>query len=234
MTAKPLTIAKPVASPSSAVSPISPRIASLDPKFFSSDFDLVAELVGNRDEYRGDEAITVYGYPRHIAMSVDRVRARVNHSGETGKPGMNPTIACCVGYGVGVLSSNESVRAIIRYRERMELAEGVSALELAELSTWFQSFIEPVSDGLGGGLKRINVMLPVTIKSAVTALASELGASASVMIVLCLMVALADQPTTLAEHQEQLTRSLETFYLRADIRRDVAESLLARAKVGKK
>lgn len=200
-----------------------PSLASLNPDTFVPPFDVLNELAHNKEQYVGDQYQTIYGYPSYLGTSLDRIRARVI---TTNKPGMLPTITCCLSYGLETLGSHPDVVSLIMLKERFDLLENVDSDLNDEVATVLRSFPLAIPDLAFSRCTKQNVALTETLKKEVYRIAGELGVSFSVVVILSLMVTLADQPSVLKDRRDMINQCLERFLIRVKIRAKLIEALL--------
>lgn len=187
-------------------------------------FDVIAELSTNRDAYTGGEAFALCQFPATLRTCADRLRQAVPASK---KPGLSPTIACCISNGVMVIASHEDIRSLLSVKSRLDsVSDAADAGLVEEIGTWFTRFPLGVDNSSLSSVYRQNISLPEDVKSPACDLSSELGVSASALCTMAVMVTLATQPAMLPTHHERLNRTVDAFFRRVRIRSKAAVVLL--------
>lgn len=210
--------------------------ASLDPSTYGPEHDVVHELTYNRDAYTGREWISIYGFPTHMLASINALREQVT---EPSRPGLSPTIACCLARGIALISSDESVvgtldtrRRLIAFRNTDGLSQPVRD-ELDELTDFFGTFPLTVPLSSTRGERRQNVSAPDHLQSALSDLASDLGTSVSSLAVLCVALALSEQsPMIATDRIDEYIETQSRFFRRAQMRLRIVRTWLAQIESG--
>lgn len=211
--------------------PGSPSLRGIRTK---ANFDAARELADNLTHYSGTEWVSLTVVPQFIRTCLDRIRSRVCELSSTGvgRPGISPTVACCMVYGLQLLAANPEVRSLLEMKAALDAlnSSDLDAADVDELAGWFRNFPLSVPDDRMIGVRRLNVTLPTTTKQLLYDLSSDLGASSSVLGVLALGIGIQTQPSMLDGHRDSLDAMVDTFYRRVGRRRRVAESLLSEAR----
>jgi predicted transcriptional regulator len=198
-----------------------PPRAALPP--LSSAVDVVAELETNRDEYIGKEWFTLCSFPSYLHTSLDRVRKRVKVGP---RPGVSPTVACCVHHGVGALQGHEEVQGLLALKDKIDTIEGVNAHAVDTAAAWFRAFPVGVNASLSGA-RRQNIALPDEVKSALNELAGDIGLTSTALATLAITATLTSQPAVLDEHRRLMERTISAFLELALLRRRGGEGMLS-------
>lgn len=198
-------------------------VAPLNPLTFVPPFDVLTELADNKDQYSGDEQQTIYNFPDYLRTALDRVRARVV---TTSKPGLSPTITCCMSYGLEALSACEDVKTLLALRDRCDLTDNPDSWLVEEVAAIFRFFPLTLPDYSLSLSHKQNVALTESVKKDTAKISSDLGTSFSAIAILSVMITLVDQPCVMKERRENIQRIIDGFLRRAKIRRGVMEALL--------
>lgn len=193
---------------------------------FSPPFDVVNELSVNRDDYVGNDPFTISYVPSFLRTCIDRVRARVV---SVSKPGLAITCACCITYGIRLISHHPDIKELLRLKEQLDLIDSsnINMDDLEELAAWFRSFPITVPSHSAYTARKHNIYLPEHLKLELFDLGSELGTGGTSLATLAIMVTMADQTRViLAEHAELLNYSIDAFLRRVQIRVKVGTALL--------
>jgi hypothetical protein len=244
--ASPLAIPPP--SVLSAVLPLSSNsrftlACPTDPDSFAAgpEFDILSELANNREEYsptEKDVQLTIYKFPSSLLMLIDQTREKVPMTGKhSSRPGRNPTLACCLSYGLQTVASNSDVREMVKLRARFssllsDRAED-STRDPIDLSmaTAFYNFLDnfpcDIRDHSGSQSRKQWLSVGEKLKLALFNWKANLALSFDNFAVLCVQVALQEQTWILAEAREQMAKSVERFYRSVRVRQRFSEILLA-------
>lgn len=238
----PLTLS-PASSSSPSVSASRFTLACpTDPDSFASgpEFDILSELANNREDYSPndkDVQLTVYKFPSSLLMLIDQTREKVPMTGKhSSRPGRNPTLACCLNYGLQTIAANPDVREMMRLRARFstllsERAEDTTRdpIDLS-MATAFYNFLDnfpcDIRDHSGSQCRKQWLSVGEKLKLGLFNWKSNLALSFDNFAVLCIQVALHEQPWILAEARESMAKSVEGFYRSVRVRRRFGEILL--------
>jgi hypothetical protein len=194
-----------------------------------AEFDAVSELTHNREAYStphgtSTKPSTIYGFPPFLYTVMDRIRAKVE---DGPRPGLNPTICCCITYALRVLASNPEVQAVLSLHDQFRNAPVTTLCrEHEELAGMLRSFDISIPDLAGMKPRRQNVTLPEPIKNALSGLAGELGTSFSSLCIISIVIALHAQPQTFPQRRAEMKRIVEEFFERVATRRGMYQDLL--------
>lgn len=214
-----------------------------DPDSFAAgpEFDILSELANNREEYSPsdkDVQLTIYKFPSSLLMLVDQTREKVPMTGKhSSRPGRNPTLACCLNYGLQTIASNVDVREMVKLRARFsnllsDRAEDQTRdpIDLSMANVVFNfldNFPCDIRDHSGSLCKKQWLSVGEKLKLALFNWKANLALSFDNFAVLCVQQALYEQPWILSEAREQMGKSVEGFYRSVRVRRRFSEILLA-------
>jgi len=210
--------------------PISHQIELFEQQnLFGPDFDAIEELTLNAERYKahGNERqqLSVYDIPSVVSYNLDRIQHRLN---STLKLSLHPIISCCISFGISQLYKNPHVRDLADFRDRFLedhiVNSGRDVLEFYALLKVFKIAIPDDSGGLKS--EKMNILLPEWLAQNLGGLAKKLGAPVSSLLIICTMLTLSVQPTTIEAHQRQLSQAIDTFLRRVEMRKRIAEVLL--------
>ena len=195
---------------------------------FGPDFNVIEELTLNKERYVAcgpdKEQITAYGVPSVVSYNLDRIKSRVREA----KCGMNQIISCCVSFGVSQLYKDPNIRDLAEFRDQL-LEDHVanSGRDVIEFYDLLRSFKIDIPDDSGGlSSNKTTILLPEWLAQNLGGLASKLGAPKSSLVIICVMLTLAVQPSTIDAHKKQLSQAIETFLRRVELRKRIASVLL--------
>lgn len=222
-------MAQPTRHPSIALIPgsrditRSAPVASTNPRHFTPAFDVVHELAENKHDYVGDNWIALLSFPGFIRTCLDRIRVLVEP-----RPGLSPTICCCIQGGIQVVSAHEDVLALLALKRSIDSISNdkAEAEDVDEICGWFRKFQLGVGDQAMTGGARQNVQVTMGVKGKLFEMAGELGVSNSALALVLMMVTLSTQEDMLHQHRDYLNATVTKFYRRVRTRRRVAEALL--------
>lgn len=207
-------------------------VPSFDPSSFQRQADLLVELTDNRSKYEGDEWFTLCGFPGHLRWAIDRVRAEVEKTStksahyEHSKPSLSATLDCCILHGLNEIRSLSDIQTLLSLKSEVEGTDAGSLLEMDVLYEWFGTFPITAPNPTGGKTRRQNIQLTNTTKSALHALAGDLGLTASQLGVLAILMTLTTQPFLGKLRLQELEDSLQSFLLRTKLRRNLGQAFL--------
>lgn len=195
---------------------------------FGPDFDVIEELTLNKEKYLAKgpdkQQITIYGVPSLVSYNLDRIQHRLLD----GKVSTHPIVSCCVSFGVSQLYKNQHVKDLADLRAQFLddhiVNSGRDVLEFYQLLKVFRVDIPDDSAGLKS--EKSNYLIPEWLAQNLGGLAKRLGAPVSNLLIICVMLTLAIQSTTIIAHQKQLAQLVDTFYRRVEMRKRIAEVLL--------
>ncbi len=223
----PLTYKRPRVKPSAPRTLFdtakSNNVVSMHPAKFESTIDVIGELEHDQLPYRGKDNFAIQSLPGYVHTSLDRVRSRVI---STHKPGLNPTICCCLYHGLTTLQGNEDIQSLLNLKYTLDNTDNVDASDVEEISGWFRHFSIGIPDTALSGSRRRNITIPDHTKANLMELSSELGMSAAALSILAMMIVLEHQEPVLRDHQRMMSGVLDTWQKRIFRRRMVAEVLL--------
>lgn len=208
-------------------SSVPPTAVSMKPSSYSPPFDVVQELSANRDTYVGDQQATIYQFPSYLRTCLDRVRARVDAAS---KPGLSIALSCCTSAGLQVLVKSPVIKSLLALKEEFDLCDEVDAWTSEELANLFRSFSLSIPDSTLSDSRKQNLSIPDHLRSSLGSLSSDLGMSFSALVILCIMIALADQSAVLEERQRELVAGVELFLRRAQVRLRILQVLVDELK----
>lgn len=204
----------------------------MDVDAFRPNFDVVYELTHNRDAYKGDEKLTIYGWPKSYKTAVDLVRSYVGKDRSAGKPGTLLTLACCTAGSMPWWTDYTDPQDLSELQEELNLDRTVDVYYREEATAWFGSFSVSMIDVIGSGTKmEQDVLLPKHLKAQVGEIAEGLGVSSSVVLGLSVAITLSEQPCVPDEYRTQFDRTIDVFMQRVKLRIRVARMLLGKDKV---
>jgi hypothetical protein len=191
---------------------------SESPKYTSSEFDIVDELLSNRDHYLaspGDPTLSILSYPVSCSMNVERLRDQVAAQSKSGrKPGLHASISACIYYGTTYFLEEENIRSLISAKTKFNMIDERVKSSVANIVNGMFSQYTLATDLPRG--KRTNVFLPSHIHAPLSALANDLSSDSSRvhmqnLSVLTVMHTLSLQPDTLEDHAEMMKSTVQAF-----------------------
>jgi len=205
--------------------------ASMNPDHMVPLYDILNELKTNREDYLGSEWLSLYGFPAYIKTCIDGVRKKVKSGGNP--PGFSPASACCLAYGIGTLTTHPAIRALLDLKTAVDTAENVDPDELEELAGFLRNFPLSLPNATtSGNIRRHNIVLPEKVKTDLSELSGELGTHISTLALICMAVALHDQPSLLGGYRKDLTMAVEKFIKRVVLRHNSARRWYSQIKKG--
>jgi len=176
--------------------------------------DLIHNLMHNKEDYLGSEWLSLYQLPQYLLTILQRFTHPLSP-----KPGLNPTISCCIAHGLSIIDNHREIQSLLLVRDQLNSLSTVSASLADMASAWFRSFPLSVPDLPMTGFKRHNLCLPSYLKLSLNQTAGDLGLSLSTLAVLAAQLPLINQPTVLPEHSKSLLDSANGFLKQVRIRR---------------
>jgi hypothetical protein len=200
----------------------------MDPRTFKPDFDIVSELINNRDEYTGGSNFTtIYGFPHYLQTSINRITLRVKKATDS-RPGMGTAVSCCVSYGLSMLASNSAVEKWLAIKSELDSAgDNINAEGLEEVSSLLDGFRVSVPDGMGTGNRKLSISMPDEVKISLHSLAFELSVSQSSLGVFSVMLALSTQRYVLPAMRDLQNQAVDGFTKKLMRRVRTAKLLIA-------
>lgn len=198
----------------------------MDVDAFRPDFDVIDELTNNRDKYiaKSGESInlSILNFPEVCRMNIDRLRARAEEV--VTKPGKHPAISACFKCSVDRLNNHDVFVRLQNHKHRFDLGADTTNGDVASLMYSFLTTHFKIDLPGGGGRQNVNV--PEHIHTGLSSLASELGADIQDLAVMCVFIALVEQPDTNKDHADQMQMYIDRFVSRAEIRTRGVEALM--------
>lgn len=197
---------------------------------FRPSFDVVAELSTNRDRYMTPQGtpsspVTIYGFPQYLLTLLLRVRSAVE---EGSRPGLSPTICCCLEHALDVLRSHPEVQELLVLRERHIRTPTTRMIyEYEQISAILRDFDISVPDRAGMRPIRQNLTLTEGVKKELSVLAGELGVSLSSLCIIGVVITLSQQPEVFESRRAEMREDVETFFERVAARKRMYEDVLA-------
>ena len=188
------------------------------PRYSSNEFDIVDELLSNRDHYLaspGDPTLSIMSFPLACSMNVERLRERVKEESKSDrKPGLHATISACIYYGCNYLLENEHVSSLLAAKSKLNLISEQVEQSQAEIINGMFSQYTMISNLPKG--RRKNIFIPSHIHSPLSALSSDLSGDDTIvhlqsLSVIAVMHTLSLQPDTLEDHSKMMTDTVERF-----------------------
>lgn len=192
---------------------------SSSPRYSSSDFDIVDELLTNRSHYlasEGDPTLSIMSFPSLCSINLDRLRDLVAHEAKSNKkPGTHCTVSACVYYGVTTFLEAEPIQSLLSSKTKFNLISCQVDAKIAEIiNGMFSTYT--LTTNLPKG-KRLNVFVPNHIYTPLTSLANGLSSDVSRMhlqslSVLAIMHSLSIQEeSTLEDHGIAMKKHVDDF-----------------------
>ena len=211
---------------------VRPASASLDPREFAPPHDLVDELRNNIAAHYADgpDSVAILGFPQNLKTWLDKIRARAwsgreKHSNLRCKPGLHPTAAAALSYGVHSLFEHPLVQEFISTREEFDARDALdSAAEEVVAQFLRQQDVELVVSG--ATIRRQNIAISSTLKADLARLASEVGASQSSVALVAALLALSVQPRVPTDVQDRFRQEVVGFLRKTRLRMVGAIALL--------
>lgn len=189
------------------------------PRYSSSDFDIVDELLTNRSHYlasEGDPTLSILSFPSLCSINLDRLRDIVaQESKSSKKPGTHCTVSACVYYGVTTFLESEPVQSLLSSKTKFNLISCQVDAKIAEIiNGMFSTYT--LTTNLPKG-KRLNIFIPNHIYTPLTSLANGLSSDVSrvhlqSLSVLAIMYTLSiQQESTLEDHATVMKKHVDDF-----------------------
>lgn len=201
------------------------KVASL--RDLGPDWDVVAELTHNREAYttsRDDSSLSLYLWPTDLDLAVASLRALVPR-----RPGVHPTAACCIHYGVQVLRQDSDVQALLDLRRRFDALPPATSPDVLEtLAVEFRTFDPGIPFRPG---RRLNLRLPGPLASELGELASDTGIRTPTLALIATTITLAIQPRLNSSHRSEWDASLAKFWRMVQLRTLATSAVMSAFKV---
>lgn len=206
----------PAASPPR---PLTTTVASL--AALAASIDVAEELAEDKDAYTGEEWFTITSLPSYLRPNLDRIRRRVDP-----RPGMGPTVACCLEHGLKSITSRDEIQGLLKLKETMDRTTWDSASFAHQIDEWYRSFLTGVDVGSGTKAGRQNIAIPKHTKIALSEAASDLGMAATQLAVLSITSTMSYQPDVIPTDADTMARTVAGFLRKVEVRRRMGEAML--------
>lgn len=202
--------------------------SSMDPRTFKPEFDVVNEIINNKDQYTGDSNFTtLYGIPHYVITSVRRVSQKIN-SRIGSRPGVGAIVSCCLSYGLGAFEGDPVIKGWLAIRSELDsVGDGTDIYSLEETSSSFSHFPITTPDAMCTGTTKLSMPIPEEIKLTLHSLASDIGISQSSLGVFSLMLALSTQPHVLPKMRELQGVAVKQLIGRVESKTKTAKVMIA-------
>lgn len=189
----------------------------------STNFNLPKALKDS--DYSGDETAEIY-VPEIVPPNLDRLRVRLS-TGVNSLP-KGATVCALVDRGLEILFLKGPVQSYMR----------LGRLVLEDERLDHDTFVALYNEVHGWNfqvpslfrMKRIQVRCPEFWKAKILEVSHELGLSFSTVSCVCLMAAMAEQPTVHSGHQKLLAEPMDAFSEQLKIKAVRAEMLLVQIR----
>lgn len=249
-----LEFPSPYASSSSSASGSKVQLleTETDPRKFIHRLDLTEELTNNAASYQTwdeeRESIDVYGWNNLVTDYLEKIRSRVAanrlrldrsyaNPGRNSKPGLDPSISCCIHNGATTLLHHVSVIRINKIREIARSISGVGS-GVGQMSrhhwTVFKSLAgeaerhQAETDSPGKKVKRKWLTVPPETKSLILQLVQMTGLSISNVTLISIQIVLSVQSDLDSWDAETMANVVSEFLKTTDARAEACELLLDR------
>jgi hypothetical protein len=181
------------------------------PRYTSSEFDIIDELVTNRQHYtagEGDPTLSLQSLPVMCTINVERLRDTVVDQGDLKrKPGLHATLSACVYYGCTSLMDNENISSLLTAKTKLNLVSPDIDSRIIEIVNGMFSQYSLTANLPKG--KRYNLFIPNHIHAPLASLANDLSSDVSrvhlqSLSILAIMHTLSLQPDTLEDHGDKM------------------------------
>lgn len=189
------------------------------PDSFVPQFDVVYELIHNKDSYIGEEHVSIYSLPSIITTCVDRICDKVSETSGS-VPGVSTCLSCIIYNGLITIKNNEHVATLSSLKSQLNKLN-MSNTYLEILANFFRSFrATPHLPSSGTPKPEQKLRLPKHIQQMASALQREVGLdSLSLLLSLALVVGLSTQTVALTKGLiQELEESSNIFFNTVEIR----------------
>lgn len=184
---------------------------------------ILDELTYRRADYEastGDrEWLSIVSLPGVVYTAVDKLRARVRGP----KPGVIPTLNCCISHGVNTLRQNAHLRSLISLKLHFDQTDHENADAEEVVAEFFRNF---KMTNIPGVTRRQNIALPSSIRNALGTFADDLGMTESYLAVIASMYTLSGQPTVHPATRRHMLNVVGEFLRRSRWRADGCYALM--------
>lgn len=188
------------------------------PRYSSSDFDIVDELLTNRSHYlagEGDPTLSILSLPTLCSLNIERLRDAVSEESKNKrKPGLHCTVSACIYYGTSSLIDHDNVKSLLTAKTKLNLiASDVDSRIAMIINGMFSQYT--LTTNLPKG-KRLNVFIPNHIHAPLSSLANDLSSDTSrvhlqSLSVIAIMHTLSLQSETLEDQGEKMKQYVDDF-----------------------
>lgn len=187
---------------------------------------LVNELSQNRDQYAGEEFITLYDWLTIISLNIDRIRAFTQILDGNEQPGLFVAVSAAIHHGLRVVVRSEVSKKMLEVKKAIAIAQNKHPWVLEHLDDFFSK--DPISlpNESGTGRRRKNVKIPRTLATILADLGRNMGCSRSNLALIAVMITLSEQRETIYQHAKIMSGTVDMFFKRLEFRTKVARLLL--------